>query len=769
MRVEKRNGKMEEMSLDKISLRLKQLLAPIGALPALAIDHMPVAQRTCQGLFDGITTQQIDIISSEIAVSLTTTDPEYEVLGARILVSNLHKSTKTSVLETFQDLYRFQNSHGESQPLVSESVAAAVRSNHRQLQRLVDYNQDYAYSFFGLKTLLKGYLLGPANKPIERPQHMLLRVAIGIWGCDVNNVAETYKSMSNKLYTHATPTLFNMGTKIPASSSCYLLGTTDSAEGLMDTMKQCAMISKNAGGLGLHVSNVRGSGALIRGTGGHSSGIVPLAKTFNDLLRWFNQSGRRKGSIALYLEPWHVDVEDFVQLRRPQGVEEMRARDVFLALWLNDTFMRRVEADEEWSLMDPDACPGLADAWGDEFELLYTRYEREGKYVRRLKALKLWTLILQSQIESGMPYCLSKDASNRKSNQAHLGTIKSSNLCCEVMLVSDHKQTSVCNLASVALSNHIKDGSFDHHKLHATTQRVVRNLDRMLTVACYPTPEARETNARDRPLGIGVQGLADTFIALRLPFDSPEAAQLNRDIAETMYHAALTASTALAAELGPHASYQGSPISQGKLQFDLWHQTTATGSPTGSSRLWNWKALRDAVAEQGVRNSVLTALMPTCSTSQILGCNESFQPINSNLYSRRTGAGSFVCINRQLVKDLKEKGLWCQEVKDEIIFREGSIQEIRRIPQDLRDLYKTIWELKQKVLIDLAAARGPFIDQSQSMNLFLPEPSLKKLSLMLFHAWKAGCKTLMYYCHIRPEAKAVQVTLDPSVCEGCTA
>lgn len=769
MKVLKRSNRSEDMSLDKISIRLKQLVAPIGSFPALDVDHMTVAQKTCNGLFDGISTQQIDIISSEVAVSLSTVDPDYERLAARILISNLHKSTKTSVLETVQDLAKFQNANGQAQPLVSDAVLAAVRKHHRQLQKLVDYNQDYAYSYFGLKTLLKGYLLGPPDKPIERPQHMLLRVAIGIWGDNYAQTAETYRMMSNRLYTHATPTLFNMGTRIPSSSSCYLLGTEDSAEGLMDSIKQCALISKNAGGLGLHVSNVRSAGSLIRGTGGHSSGLVPLAKTFNEVLKWFNQSGRRKGSIALYLEPWHPDVEDFVQLRRPQGVEDLRARDVFLALWLNDLFMRRVEADEMWSLMDPNACPGLSDAWGQGFEDLYTQYEREGKYARQIKAVRLWTLILECQVESGMPYCLSKDASNSKSNQSNVGTIKSSNLCCEVMLVSDHQNTSVCNLASIALSNHVHDGAFDHAKLHATTQRVVRNLDKMLDMACYPTPQAAKTNTRDRPLGVGVQGLADTFIALRLPFDSPEAATLNRHIAETMYHAALTASTALAGDVGHYDTYTGSPISEGRLQFDMWNQAADNGGPKDSCKLWDWKGLRAAVKKNGVRNSVLVALMPTCSTSQILGCNESFQPINSNIYSRRTGAGSFVCINRQLVKDLQERGLWSPELKDTIIRREGSVQGIPVIPADLQALYKTIWEIKQKVLIDMAAARAPFICQSQSMNLFLPEHSLRKLSAMLFHAWKSQLKTLSYYVHIRPTARPVQVTLPAEICEGCTA
>ena len=769
MRVLKRNGSLEAMCLDKISTRLKQLVPAIGALPALNVDHMMVAQKTCAGLFDGISTSEIDRISSEVAVSLVTTEPDYEAFAARIAISNLHKQTSPSVVETFTRLAHYVNERGEAQPLVTPAVLQAVKKNGRALQRLVDYDQDFSYSYFGLKTLLKGYLLGPAGRPIERPQHMLLRVAVGIWPDDASEAAETYRALSAKLYTHATPTLFNMGTPNPASASCYLLGTGDSVEALYDTLKQCALISKNAGGIGLHVSNVRGTGALIRGTGGQSNGLVPLARTFNQSTRLINQGGKRNGALALYLEPWHVDVFEFVQLRRPQGAEDLRARDIFLALWLNDLFFERLEADGQWSLMDPDACPGLPDAWGPAFRELYEGYEAQGRYVRRVRAQDLWTLVLQCQLESGLPYCLNKDAVNAKSNQQHLGTIKSSNLCSEICEVSDASQTSVCNLASVALPYFVADGRFDLDRLHRAVQRVIRNLDRMLDMASYPVDSAKATNLRDRPLGVGVQGLADTFIALRLPFRSDGAAKLNRDIFETMYHAALTASTALAAERGRHPSYEGSPASLGRLQFDMWDQCGEDGRPHRSTGL-DWAGLRTTVAEQGLRNSLLVALMPTCSTSQILGCNESFQPLSSVIYSRRTGAGTFVCVAKQLVKDLQALGLWGGGLKDEIIRRDGSVQGIAAVPADLQELYRTVWEIPQRCCIDLAADRAPFVDQSQSMNLFLADHSYRKMSAMLLHGWRRGLKTLSYYMHVRAEAKPVQVTLGAAQdCQACAA
>lgn len=761
---------MEAMSLDKISARLRQLTLKIGNAGGLsAVDSMMVAQRTCAGLYDGIRTSEIDRISSEVAVSLVTLDPEYETLAARILVSNLHKRTRSSIVETFEKLAGFVNEHGEKQPLVSGEVVASARKHQRALQKLVNYDLDFQYSYFGLKTLLKGYLLGPRNDPIERPQHMLVRVALGIWPDDIVQASETYKAMSNRLYTHATPTLFNMGTSTPACSSCYLLGTTDSVDGLMDTMKHCALISKNAGGIGLHVSNVRGTGALIRGTGGHSNGLIPMARSFNDLTRWINQGGKRNGALALYLEPWHVDVFDFVQLRKPQGVEEMRARDIFLALWLNDVFMERVEKDEWWSLMDPDTCPELVEAFGEKFRQVYENYERQKKFIRRVKAQDLWMLILQCQIESGMPYCLNKDAANAKSNQSHLGTLKSSNLCAEIMLVSDDKQTSVCNLASVALPNCVVGGAFDFDLLHKTVQRVVRNLDRMLDRSVYPTPLAKVTNLRDRPLGIGVQGLADTFIALRYPFESEEAARLNRAIFETMYHGALTASAELAGEKGHHPSYTGSPIANGKLAFDLWNETGTDGAPVRSSTGRDWTKLRQVIKKNGVANSVLMALMPTCSTSQILGCNESFQPINSVVYTRKTDAGTFVCVARQLVKDLQRLGCWSVELKDEIIRKNGSVQGIDAVPAHLQELYKNVWEIPQRCCIDLAADRGPFVDQSQSLNLFLPQHSFRKLSAMLMYGWRRGLKTMSYYCHVRMPVAPIQVTLNPETCESCTA
>ena len=758
MRVLKRDGTFEQMSLDKITDRLVKLA------DSLDVDCVLVAQKACAGLRDGIATSKIDEICGEVAVALTTTHPDFETLAARIVVSDIHKKTKDSVLETFEDLANYVNDHGERQPLVSDKVVDVVRRFHSKLQSIVEYERDYEYTYFGLKTLMKGYL----HAGIERPQHGLLRASIGIWGDDIQEVIQTYKVQAAKLYTHATPSLFNLGTPNPHSASCYLLGTEDSLDGLADTFKKCSLISKGAGGIGLNVTNVRGSGALIRGTGGHSNGLLPLAQTFNMLTRWVNQGGKRNGAIALYLEPWHVDVYEFVQLRRPQGAEDLRARNIFLALWLNDLFMERVLNDGMWSLMDPDRCKGLIDAWGNDFRRLYEQYESEGRYSRQVRAQDLWTLILSCQIESGMPYLLNKDAANATTNQRNLGTIRCSNLCAEVIEFSDHANTSVCNLASIALPRFVSDGKFDHSHLHAVVQRVVKNLDHMLDMCIYPVQDAASTNLRDRPLGIGVQGLADTFIALRMPFESAGADRLNRDIFETMYHAAITASIELAEAKGCYESYDGSPASQGLLQFDLWDQREGDG-PTDSSGLWDWGLLRSSLRKHGLRNSLLLAAMPTCSTSQILGCNESFQPINSNIYTRRTGAGTFVCINTQLVRDLKSLGIWGKALKDRIIVNDGSVQGIAGVPQHLQDLYKTVWEIRQKSCINLAARRGPFICQSQSMNLFLPEHSMQKLSAMLVYAWKMRLITMCYYCHIRVEARAVQVTTTPEACENCSA
>ena len=766
MRVLKRNGRLEQMCLNKITDRLSKLAGPIGTLPALRVDCVLVSQRTCAGLSDGIASSKIDEISSQVAVSLTTTDPDYETLAARVLISDLHKKTSRSVLTTFNRLHDYVNEHGEKSPLVSPAVHAAARKHATRLQALVDYDRDFTYSYFGFRTLSRGYLQ-PRDGPIERPQHMLLRVSLGIWGDEIDRVEETYRLLSSRAYTHATPSLFNLGTCTPNSASCYLMGTSDSVDGLGDAWKKASLISKSAGGIGFNVSNVRGTGALIRGTGGRSNGIVPLAQSFNMLTKWINQGGKRAGALALYLEPWHTDVFEFVQLRRPQGAEDMRARNMFLGLWLNDLFMERVVAGGTWSLMDPDACRGLVDCWGDAFRRKYEGYEAEGRFVRQVPAQDLWNLILRCQVESGLPYLLNKDAANATCNQQHLGTIRCSNLCTEIIEYSDHENTSVCNLASVALSRFVADGAFDHAALHQTVQTVTRTLDHMLDVCAYPVTDARTTNLRDRPLGIGVQGLADAFIALRLPFDSEGARQLNRSIFETMYHAALTASVQLAAEKGPHPSYQGSPLQRGLLQFDLWGQADGAGNPPGSDGQWDWAQLRADLARHGARNGLLLALMPTCSTSQILGCNESFQPINSNIYTRRTSAGSFTCINTQLVRDLQELGLWSRELKDRIIVQDGSVQGIATIPPELQELYKTVWEIRQKACIDMAADRAIFVCQSQSMNLFLAEHSLRKLSAMLVHAWRRRLPTMSYYVHIRPEAKAVQITTP--ACESCTA
>ncbi|KJE91374.1 ribonucleoside-diphosphate reductase large subunit [Capsaspora owczarzaki ATCC 30864] len=712
---------------------------------------------TSQPVYPGVTTVELDTLAAETAAYLTTKHPDYAILAARIAVSNLHKETKKQFSSVMRDLYEYQNPKtGKPAPLLADDVYEIIQRNADILDSAVIYDRDFSYSYFGFKTLERSYLLKLHGKIAERPQHMLMRVAVGIHKENIDLVLETYNLMSEKWFTHASPTLFNSGTPHPQLSSCFLLTMKDdSIEGIYETLKTCAMISKTAGGIGLNVHCIRASGSYIAGTNGHSNGLVPMLRVFNTTARYVDQGGnRRPGAFAMYLEPWHADVFDFLELKKNTGKEEQRARDLFFALWIPDLFMKRVEADGNWSLMCPHECPGLEETYGDKFEELYTRYEREGKARKVIKAQKLWFAILESQTESGTPYMLYKDACNIKSNQKNLGTIKCSNLCTEIVEYSSPDEVAVCNLASLSLPMFVRsDRTYDFKKLHEITQVVTKNLNRIIDINYYPVPEAEKSNMRHRPIGLGVQGLADAFIQMRVPFDSEDAKKLNREIFETIYHAALTASVEMAKKSGPYETYAGSPVSQGILQHDMWGVKETSG-------LWDWDALRAQIAQHGIRNSLLVAPMPTASTAQILGNNESIEPYTSNIYTRRVLSGEFQIVNQHLLHDLMELGLWNDRMKNKIISQGGSIAGIEEIPAHIRALYKTVWELSQKTLIDMAADRGAYIDQSQSFNVHIAEPNFGKLTSMHFYAWKRGLKTGMYYLRTRPAANAIQFTVD---------
>jgi ribonucleoside-diphosphate reductase alpha chain len=752
MYVIKRNGKKEPVHFDKITTRIEKLSY---GLNRDYVNPVEIAKVVIQGIYDGIPTTELDNLAAETAASLTTKHPDYAILAARIAVSNLHKNTKKSFSETIADLYHYVNPKtGEPAPLIADDVYQIVMKNADRLDSAIVYNRDYDYDYFGFKTLERAYLLKINNKVAERPQHMIMRVAVGIHKEDIDAALHTYELMSEKFFTHATPTLFNAGTPKPQLSSCFLLTMQeDSIEGIFNTLKQCALISQSAGGIGLSVHNIRATGSYIRGTNGKSNGLVPMLRVFNDTARYVDQGGgRRKGSFAIYLEPWHADVFEFLDLRKNHGKEEHRARDLFYALWIPDLFMRRVKENGNWSLFCPNEAPGLYDVYGKKFDELYTRYEQEGRARRTVKAQDLWFAILEAQIETGTPYILYKDVCNEKSNQKNLGTIRSSNLCTEIVEYTSKDEVAVCNLASIALNKFvIEGGGYDFQKLYEVTYTVTQNLNKIIDVNYYPIPEARRSNLRHRPIGIGVQGLADTFIMLRLPFDSEEARILNKNIFETMYFAALTASKDLAKQYGPYETYEGSPVSQGILQFDMWG--------VKPSDRWNWDELRAEIKKYGIRNSLLLAPMPTASTSQILGNNECFEPYTSNIYTRRTLSGEFVIVNKHLMKDLVELGLWNEEMKEAIIRNNGSIQNISGIPQYLKDIYKTVWEIKQKTIIDMAADRGAFICQSQSMNLFMENPNFGKLSSMHFYAWEKGLKTGIYYLRSKAAADPIKFTI----------
>lgn len=752
MFVIKRDGKKETVKFDKITARIQKLCY------GLSPDHVQailVAQKVIEGVYDGVTTTELDNLAAETAASLTTRHPDFALLASRIAISNLHKNTKKSFSETMKDLYDYIDPKtGKKAPLVSDEAMEVINTHADLLDSTIIYDRDFGYDYFGFKTLEKSYLLKLNNKVVERPQHMLMRVSVGIHLNDIDAVIETYNLMSERWFTHATPTLFNSGTPKPQLSSCFLLQMqSDSIEGIYNTLKQTAQISQSAGGIGLSIHNVRATGSYIRGTNGTSNGIVPMLRVFNDTARYVDQGGgKRKGSFAVYLEPWHADIFEFLELKKNHGKEEIRARDLFYALWVPDLFMKRVKEEGEWSLFCPNEAPGLADCYGMEFELLYTKYEEEGRARRTIPARELWTAVLESQIESGTPYILYKDACNEKSNQKNLGTIKSSNLCTEIVEYTAPDEVAVCNLASIALPRFVNNGTFDHQKLFEITYVATKNLNRIIDVNYYPIEEARNSNLRHRPIGIGVQGLADAFILMRYPFESEDARRLNREIFETIYYAAMTASKDLAKVEGPYSTFEGSPVSQGIFQFDMWNV-----KPTDR---WEWDVLREEVKKHGVRNSLLLAPMPTASTSQILGNNECFEPYTTNIYNRRVLSGEFIVVNKHLLMDLVRLNLWNNDMKNKIIAANGSVQHIAEIPQEIKELYKTVWEIKQRTIIDMAAERGAYICQSQSLNLFIAEPNFAKLTSMHFYAWERGLKTGMYYLRTKPAASAIKFTVD---------
>lgn len=785
MRVLKRDGNFEDVSFDKVLRRIQ-----LQCNDLTGVDPHSITQRVCTRIYDGVHTSELDELAAQMCASLVTEHPDYGVLASRLIISNHQKNTSPSFSETMSILWNARDIHGDHTPRISEELWNIVQANKEKLNSVLDYDRDFNFDYFGFKTLERSYLVKVDGKVIERPQHMWMRVALGIHGWDVKDAIETYQLMSARYFTHATPTLFNSGTPRPQMSSCFLISMeADSINGIFNTLNDVAEISKNAGGIGLHIHQIRSTGSHIRGTNGESTGIIPMLRVFNAAARYVNQGGKRNGSIAVYLEPSHPDFEKFLDIRKNHGNQEERCLDLFTAAWIPDLFMRRVEANEEWSFFCPDECPGLADVYGEEYDRLYERYEAEGKARRKIKAQQLFMAIIKSQIETGTPYILYKDAANAKSNQKNLGTIKSSNLCSEILEYSDENETAVCNLASIALPSFIENGEYNFEKLHAVTQVITKNLCKVIDRNFYPTEKCRRSNMRHRPIGIGVQGLADTYAIMRLPFDSPEAAELNKRIFETVYHGALTASMHIAkrrAEMrdeydapsttperrdeiakhlqlteeevaltefrGAYATFKGSPAQEGKLQFDLWG-----ASPQG---FWDWDTLRSDIMKYGLRNSLLLAPMPTASTSQILGFNESVEPFTSNIYQRRTLAGEFTIINKYLIKDLITLGIWSVDLKNRILLGNGSIQRIEEIPQHIRELYKTAWELKQRVIIDQSADRGIYICQTQSLNLFVEDPEFNKLSNMHFYSWKKGLKTGMYYLRTRPKAKTLAFSIE---------
>lgn len=762
MQVVKRDGSKEPVRFEKISNRIRKMT--YGLNPDY-VDPIEIAQKVIGGIYDGITTEELDDLAAETAASLIPRHPDYSLLASRIAVSKLHKSTKKKFSETIQDLYSYIDPEtNEPAGLINEETYQAVMDNKQKLDGAIIHERDFNFEYFGFKTLEKSYLLKMKGRVAESPQHMYMRVAAGIWGQDVKNVIKTYELLSNHMMTHATPTLFNAGTRKPQLSSCFLLTMSeDSIAGIYKTLSDVAAISQNAGGIGIAIHNIRSTGSYIKGTNGTSNGIVPMLKVFNETARYVDQGGgKRKGSFAIYLEPWHSDIEDFLDLRKNTGKEEMRARDLFLALWTPDLFMKRVEADENWSLFSPSDVPGLWEKYGEDFEKAYTEAEEKGKARKTIKARDLWSKVIESQIETGTPYILYKDAANKKSNQKNLGTIKSSNLCTEIIEYTDKDEQAVCNLASIPVNKFLKSTDartskiirgrceVDHKALYDVSYQTTVNLNRVIDINYYPTPETRRSNLRHRPIGIGIQGLADLFAIMGIPFTSPEAMKTNDEIFETIYFASMTASMELAKRDGKYETFDGSPLSKGEFQFNLW----GFNDDQLSGR-WDWEKLRKDVMKHGARNSLLLAPMPTASTAQIMGNNEAFEPFTSNIYTRRTLSGEFILVNKHLVKDLISLGLWSEDMKNLIILHKGSVQAIQQIPEDIREVYKTVWEIKQKDLIQMSADRGKFICQSQSLNLFIEGVNSAKLTSAHFHSWKLGLKTGMYYLRTKSAVDAI--------------
>jgi len=752
MYVVKRDGRKEAVKFDKITARIIKMCYGLDPL----VSPEAVAMKVIEGIYDGVTTTELDNLAAETAAAKTIDHPDYALLASRIAVSNLHKETKKSFSEVMEDLYNYVDPKtNQKASLLAEDVYNVIIENREVLDSSIIYDRDFKYDYFGFKTLSRSYLLRLNGEIAERPQQMLMRVSVGIHKGDIQEAIKTYNLMSEGWFTHATPTLFNAGTPKPQMSSCFLLTMKeDSIDGIYDTLKSCAKISQSAGGIGLAIHDIRATGSYIKGTNGASNGIVPMLRVFNDTARYVDQGGgKRKGSFAVYIEPWHADIFDFLDLKKNHGKEEQRARDLFYALWIPDLFMKRVESNGDWTLMCPNECPGLSDTHSAEFEALYTKYEAEGKGRKTIKAQDLWFKILESQIETGTPYMLYKDAANAKSNQQNLGTIKSSNLCTEIMEYTAPDEVAVCNLASIALPKFVtEDGQFDHDKLFEVTYQATVNLNRIIDGNYYPVEEARNSNLRHRPIGLGVQGLADAFIMMRFPFESPEAKQLNAEIFETIYYAAMTASKDLAKIEGAYETFQGSPLSKGVFQFDMWNVTPSTR--------WEWDVLRKEVMEFGARNSLLLAPMPTASTAQILGNNECFEPYTSNIYTRRVLSGEFIIVNKHLLKDLVKEGLWNKEMRSKLMASNGSVQNIPEIPAHLKALYKTAWEISQKSIVDLAADRGAYICQSQSLNIFMENANFGKLTSMHFYGWKQGLKTGMYYLRTKAATDAIKFTVD---------
>ena len=761
MYVVKRDGRKEAVKFDKITARIAKMCYGLDPL----VSPEAVAMKVIEGLFDGVTTTQLDNLAAEVAAAKTIDHPDYALLASRIAVSNLHKETKKTWSEVVADMYNYIDPKtGENASLIADDVYEIIQANKERLDSSIIYDRDFRYDYFGFKTLTRSYLMKLEGEIVERPQHMLMRVSVGIHKNDIDAAIKTYNLMSEGWFTHATPTLFNSGTPKPQMSSCFLLTMKeDSIEGIYDTLKSCAQISQSAGGIGLSIHDIRATGSYIKGTNGESNGIVPMLRVFNDTARYVDQGGgKRKGSFAIYIEPWHADVFDFLDLKKNHGKEEQRARDLFFALWVPDLFMKRVKENGNWTLMCPHECPGLSDTHSAEFEALYTKYENEGKGRKTIKAQDLWFKILESQIETGTPYMLYKDAANSKSNQQNLGTIKSSNLCTEIMEYTAPDEVAVCNLASLALPKFVnEDKTFDHDKLFEVTYQATLNLNKIIDGNFYPVKEARNSNMRHRPIGLGVQGLADTYITMGFPFESEEARVLNKEIFETMYYASMTASKDLAKVDGPYESFAGSPVSRGEFQFDMWN--------VKPSPRWEWDVLKEEVKEHGVRNSLLLAPMPTASTAQILGNNECFEPYTSNVYTRRVLSGEFIVVNKHLLKDLVREGLWNKDMRQKIMSANGSVQSINEVPQHLKDLYKTAWEISQKAIIEQSADRGAFICQSQSLNIFMENANFGKLTSMHFYGWEKGLKTGMYYLRTKAATDAIKFTIDKNTMEEPTA